>query len=123
MFKYLGNIASSLFNKLGVISVGASTIIFGTFGGLLAYMTINWKTLGRYRQQLCCIVGLLTVISILMSLDGTVDLAGHLGGMVGGYTGGLALFPGIKPKPRVMTMVGCGSLATYLLVMFLVFYL
>lgn len=58
-----------------------------------------------------------------MSLDGTVDLAGHLGGMVGGYTGGLALFPGIKPKPRVMTMVGCGSLATYLLVMFLVFYL
>lgn len=59
-------------------------------------MTINWKTLGRMRGQLCCIIGLITFISILMSLDGTVDLAGHLGGMVGGYTSGLALFPGIR---------------------------
>lgn len=103
--------------------MGASTIIFGTFGGLIAYMTINWKTLGQMRSQLCCIIGMITFISILMSLDGTVDLAGHLGGLVGGYTCGLAIFPGIEPKNKLIRTGGIVALTGYLLVTFLVFYL
>ena len=86
-------------------------------------MIINWKTLGQIRSQLCCIVGILTVISIIMSLDGSVDLAGHLGGMAGGLASGVAIFPGIRPKPKPFMIAGAGSLCAYFLIMFLVFYL
>ena len=86
-------------------------------------MTINWKTLGQMRSQLCCVIGIITVISVLMSLDGTVDMAGHLGGLVGGYVCGLAIFPGIQPKSKKIAMGGAIGLAAYILVTFLVFYL
>ncbi len=58
-----------------------------------------------------------------MSLTGKVDLAGHLGGLAGGLTSALALFPGIKPKPKQFMLAGIGSLTAYLLTMFLIFYL
>lgn len=111
------------FNDKNTISAGASTVIFGTLGGLLAYMTINWGTLGRIRSQLCCIVGIITFMSIFMSLGGTVDLAGHLGGMVGGYTCALAIFPGIKPKNKYLMIGGGAAYGIYVLAMLLVFYL
>jgi rhomboid protease GluP len=105
------------------VSVGASTVIFGVMGGLLSYMTINWTVLGRVRSQLCCIVGLITFLAVLTSLNGEVDLAGHLGGMFGGYMCGIAIFPAIKQKDKRFTIVGTSCLAIYLLVMLLVFYL
>lgn len=108
---------------MNVISAGASTVIFGTLGGLLAYMTINWNTLGRIRSQLCCIVGIITFISVIMSLGGSVDLAGHLGGMVGGYTCSLAIFPGIRPKPKQLMIGGAAAYGIYVFVLLLVFYL
>lgn len=123
---YSGSITSAVFLKPSNISVGASTVIFGVFGGLIAYLAINWTTLGsagQLRSQLCCIIGVLTVISILMSFDSSIDLAGHLGGMVGGFTSGIALFPGIKQKHKAFFIGGCASLSGYLLTMFLVFYL
>lgn len=86
-------------------------------------MTINWKTLGPVRSQLCCIIGFITVISVLMSLDGTVDLAGHCGGLLGGYLCALAIFPGIETKKRYFTIGGAAALGIYFLVTLLVFYL
>lgn len=118
-----GNITSATFIAKNTISVGASTVIYGCYGGLIAYMIINWKTLGKMRSQLCCIIGIILFISIFMSLGGNVDLAGHLGGLVGGVTCGLGIFPGIKPKLKAFTIGGLGLLAAYILTMFLVFFL
>ncbi len=118
-----GNITSATFIGKNTISVGASTVIFGCYGGLVSYMIINWKTLGRIRSQLCCMVGIILFISILTSFSDSVDLAGHLGGLVGGITCGLGIFPGIKPKLKAFTFVGLGLLAAYIVTMFLVFFL
>lgn len=103
----IGNLASTVFylKVRGHFSVGASTVIFGVFGGLLSYMTINWKTLGAIRGQICCILGLILFIGILSSISPNVDIAGHLGGLVGGYICGIGLFPGIKPKPKIFMLV------------------
>ncbi len=120
----IGSLASVMFlPKDNTVSVGASTVIFGVMGGLLSYMTINWTSLGRVRSQLCCIVGLITFLGVLTSLNGEVDLAGHLGGMFGGYTCGIALFPGIRQKDKRFIIAGGSALAIYVLVMLLVFYL
>jgi hypothetical protein len=86
-------------------------------------MIINWKTLGNLRSQLCCIIGLITFMGILMSFDGTTDMAGHLGGLFGGLTSGIAIFPGIQPKNKKFSFVGGGLLTAYMLAMLLVFYL
>lgn len=81
------------------VSCGASGIIFGIIGTYLAFMTINWTTLGRYgeiRSQICCTVGVLVFFSILFSFGSDVDTYGHFGGMIGGYFAALALLPGIE---------------------------
>lgn len=86
-------------------------------------MTINWGVLGRLRSQLCCIIGILIVISILMSFDPSVDFAGHIGGLVGGYFSGLVLFPGIKQKNKKLFILGLCGLGTSLLVLLLLLYI
>lgn len=58
-----------------------------------------------------------------MSLGGSVDLAGHLGGLAGGISCGLGIFPGIQPKLKAFTFAGLGIFAAYILTMFLVFFL
>lgn len=123
LFSNLGNITSAIFLPTNSLSVGASTVIYGTFGGLIAYMIINWKNLGRIRSQLCCIIGIIIFISVIMSINGTIDIAGHLGGLAGGFGYSLAAFPAIRQKSKAFTIAGGIFLASYMLIMFLVFYL
>lgn len=121
-----GNASSAIFlknSKALAISVGASGAIFGVLGGLIAYMIINWKVLGRIRSQLCCIVGLITFILLFSSMGQGVDSAAHLGGLFGGLACGLALFPGIKEKKKQMTIGGAIALILYSLTVLLIFYL
>lgn len=115
--------SATINTKDNFISVGASTIIYGVFGALLAYMTINWQSLGAIRNQICCIVAMIIIFTVLFSLDSSVDFGGHLGGFIGGYLSGIMLFPGIRPKNNYLTLAGAGALAAYFLVMFLVFFL
>ncbi len=58
-----------------------------------------------------------------MSIGGTTDLAGHLGGIAGGYACSLAIFPAIKPKNKIFTIAGSATFAAYTLIMFLIFFL
>lgn len=110
-------------NSHTTLSVGASTIIYGVFGGLIAYMIINWNALGAIRSQLCCIIGIIIFFSIIFSLGDKVDFAGHMGGLLCGLLSGLALFPGIRDKNKFIALGGGAALAAYFLVMFLVFFL
>lgn len=90
---YLGSIFSLLMMDYNTISVGSSTMIFGVFGCLLGYMTLNWSYLGYIRSQLCCIIGFILFFSILFSFSSGVDAAAHFGGMIAGYCATLAFFP------------------------------
>lgn len=126
LFVYQANILSVLCNKSTTISAGASGIIFGVIGAYLAFMTINWQTLGQYgemRSQICCTVGFLVFFSILFSLGSDVDMYGHFGGMLGGYLMALALLPGIQQKNPKFYMIGVTIYTAYILVTFLVFFL
>ena len=110
-------------NAHNILSVGSSTILYGAFGGFIAYMIINLSTLGQVRTTLCCIIGFIIFFSVLFSMGNGVDIAGHMGGMTGGLFYGLAFYPGIREKKKYFTLGGAGALAAYFLVMFLVFYL
>ncbi len=123
---YIANILSILCNRYHTISCGASGVIFGIIGTYLAFMTINWVTLGRYgdiRTQICCTIGVLLFFSILFSLGSDVDLYGHLGGMIGGYFVALAILPGIELKNQKFVVAGWAGIAVYMVVTLLCFFL
>lgn len=126
-----GNILSVLTSKLpNQISVGASTAILGMLGALVAYLIINWATLGKLgplRCQLTCIVGMLMFFSLFFSVvktNSTVDVYGHIGGFVGGLFGAMLILPPIDPRTSLTAKIVAGTvLIAYLLTTFLVFYL
>lgn len=87
-----GSCASMLWNQ-HVISAGASGAVFGVFGALLAYMTVERgsippATLNRLRVSSSTFV----VYSLFYGfLQSGIDNAAHLGGLAGGFVMGLAL--------------------------------
>lgn len=79
----LGNAASFAFNDLGVLSGGASTSLFGLFGALFV-LGFHFKNNSQVRQLIRHYM-LFIVISFVFGLtDTSVDIWGHLGGIVGG---------------------------------------
>jgi membrane associated rhomboid family serine protease len=68
-------------------------------------------------------LGIILFISIFSSLSGNVDFAGHIGGLLGGYLCGLAIFPGIRPKPKNFIIIGTLGLGIYIMTMLLLVYL
>jgi len=97
------------------VSAGASAAIFGLYGGLGGFLAANRSSLPlRLSTSLATsaavFVGInLTtgVIANLPSLPGvaapspvTIDVAGHLGGLVGGFLAGYALALPLTPPPR-----------------------
>jgi rhomboid protease GluP len=87
-----GSSASMLWNQ-NVISGGASGAVFGVFGALLAYMTIQRgsippQTLNHLRVSTSTFV----VYSLFYGfVQSGIDNAAHLGGLAGGFVMGLAL--------------------------------
>lgn len=123
----LSDVATTNNNQL---SVGTSTAIFGYIATLVAYLIMNWgalKKLGPMRRELVCAIGVITFISILltvMSFSNRVDVFGHLGGFATGLCGALLILPRIDGSRGLITRIlgGIGLLAFFLptfLVMFL----
>lgn len=87
-----GSSVSMLWNQ-DVISVGASGAVFGVFGALLAYMTVERgalppQALNRLRVSTSTFV----VYSIFYGfVQSGIDNAAHLGGLGGGFAMGLIL--------------------------------
>ena len=85
------------------MSVGASTAIFGLFGGMLAMVIVNWKALDRNPEIRCCLIFFIVfilVFSLLFSysssigINGTytnVDIFGHIGGFLTGLFFGMII--------------------------------
>jgi rhomboid protease GluP len=86
----IGSIASFAFSPN--LSAGASGAIYGCFGALLymglIYPKLFFRTLGR---NVITILGLNIIISFTVP---SIDMAGHLGGLVGGFVAtGIVHFP------------------------------
>jgi rhomboid protease GluP len=100
-----GSSASMLWNQ-GVISGGASGAVFGVFGALLAYMTVERgsippATLNHLRISTSTFV----VYSLFYGfVQSGIDNAAHLGGLAGGFLMGLIL-----ARPLAAGRRGTGS--------------
>ena len=80
-----------------VLSVGASTAVYGLVGSYLAFVILNWNYLKfdterRYNILFFLLVSLL--LSLLTVSSGQrIDVLGHLGGFITGVMLGLFLLP------------------------------
>ena len=96
-----GGCASMLWSQ-HVISAGASGAVFGLFGALLAYMTVERGSippaaLNRLRVSTSTFV----VYSLFYGfVQSGVDNAAHLGGLAAGYAMGLCLARPLDVAPR-----------------------
>ncbi|MBZ6010652.1 rhomboid family intramembrane serine protease [Leuconostoc gelidum] len=78
----VGNIMSYLFAPL-TVSVGASSALFGMFGGLILY-AVQFKHDPRIRAQ-GTMMGLFVVLNLMSGFFSTgIDMWGHIGGLIGG---------------------------------------
>jgi rhomboid protease GluP len=79
----LGNVASFSFNTPGVLSIGASTALFGLFG---AFLMVGIRF--RDNPAVKVLVRQFTIFIVFNFIfgmtDASIDLLGHLGGLIGG---------------------------------------
>lgn len=89
----LGNLLSFAFNDPRVQSAGSSTALFGMFGAfaVLGYHFKNNYAIQAMVRQFALFVGLSFIFGMF---DQSIDLLGHIGGLVGGVLmGNLVGFP------------------------------
>jgi len=78
----VGNIMSYLFAPL-TVSVGASSALFGMFGGLILY-GIQFKQDPQIRSQGTMMI-LFVILNLVSGFSSTgIDMWGHIGGLIGG---------------------------------------
>lgn len=88
----LGSLFSMIVNPSGD-SVGASISVYGIFGGYFAFCILNWKLLDRlfgpvgkcFMFYFLFFFVLLTVIYGLMEKSSSINVFGHLGGLIFGF--------------------------------------
>ncbi len=99
LFAYLlsgivASITSLWWHNMG-ISAGASGAIFGMYGVFLALLTTNLIEKSE-RKTLLISIGIFVVYNLLNGLNGAVDNAAHLGGLLAGWIIGYVCVPGLK---------------------------
>ncbi len=79
---FAGNVVSHIAAP-NVISVGASTALFGLIAAQAMFIYKNRRILRNYKRSLQNI-GFVIVVNLLFGLQGGIDNWGHLGGLFGG---------------------------------------
>ncbi len=97
-----GSIASMLWNQRA-ISVGASGAVFGVFGALLAYLTIQRGSVpAEVINRLRVSTSIFVVYSLFFGFaHAGIDNAAHLGGLAGGFLIGLIAARPLDRRARV----------------------
>ncbi|MHA8138378.1 rhomboid family intramembrane serine protease [Lactobacillaceae bacterium Scapto_B20] len=94
----VGNLASFAFND--DISAGASTAIFGLFGAFMMIGEVFWEN--PYVRQMTKSFVFFIILNLAFDLfSASIDIAGHLGGLVGGFLS--AYFVGL-PRKRFISL-------------------
>ncbi len=93
-----GSAASLYWNEL-TISAGASGAIFGMYGVFLAMLTTNLIEKSA-RKALLTSIAVFVGYNLLNGLQGGIDNAAHIGGLVSGLIIGYSFYPSLK-KPNV----------------------
>ena len=111
-----GNIASFAFTP--AISAGASTALFGLFG---AYLMLGESFRDDpYIRTIAKQFLVLVVLNLLSDLTGSIDLWGHLGGLIGGfllgYVVGAPQIGKVETHKRWLVLVGLVLLFTAIFV-------
>lgn len=89
-----GNIASFAFSD--AISAGASTALFGLFGAAVALGKLYPGNFSM--QSMARRFSMLILFNLIFGVfSSSIDLAGHIGGMIGGYT----LTYILAPRPQI----------------------
>ncbi|MFV9504919.1 MAG: rhomboid family intramembrane serine protease [Oscillochloridaceae bacterium umkhey_bin13] len=91
-----GSVASYLFSPNP--SVGASGAVFGLIGGLGIFFYFSRAVLGEFGRTQVQSMGAIAAINLLigLSLPGTIDNWGHIGGLIAGLIVGAALAPRLQ---------------------------
>ena len=97
------------------ISAGASGAIFGLYGVFLALLTTNVID-KETRKPLLSSIGVFVVFNLFSGLQGGVDNAAHIGGLISGIIAGYALVPSLK-KPLAGSLKWGSIVAVSLLVL------
>lgn len=88
---------TSLWWHDNVVSAGASGAIFGMYGLFLALLTSNLIA-KEERKSLLSSIGIFVGYNLLFGLQGGIDNAAHIGGLLGGLFIGFAYIPGLIRK-------------------------
>lgn len=109
------SIASLWWHDL-TISAGASGAIFGMYGVFLSMLTTNLIE-KRARKTLLTSIAIFVGYNLIYGLNGDIDNAAHIGGLLGGLVIGYAFIPSLKePEENNLKFVTIGFLSILILV-------
>jgi len=104
----IASIVSLWWHKDGVNSAGASGAIFGMYGLFLGLLFTNLIP-KKMRIALLQTIGILVVFNIIYGMQGTIDNAAHIGGLISGIITGLFYYLFLKPDKRRLQWVAAGT--------------
>lgn len=97
------------------VSAGASGAIFGLYGVFLAMLTTNFIEKSE-RKSLLTSISIFVVFNLVYGIQGGIDNAAHIGGLIGGIIIGYALTPGLsKPDNKILNSGTVGVLTVLVL--------
>ena len=104
------------------ISAGASGAIFGLYGVFFALLTTNLIK-EEVRKPLLSSIGFFIIFNLGFGVQGGIDNAAHIGGLLGGVLIGYALVPSLKKNnDKVLSYTTLGLVsAAVLITSFMVF--
>lgn len=113
---FMGNMASFAFNSPQTVAAGSSTALFGMFGAFLilgVHFKENMAIQGMVRQ-----FALFVGMSLLFGLfDSTIDMWGHIGGIIGGLLLGSAIaLPKQQERYSIHERIIAGGIFVFLIV-------
>lgn len=126
-----GNCFALCFVNPETVSIGASTAIFGIFGGMAAFLLLNWWKLPReIRGWFICIVAFIIIMNFLFGMGSAfggkgrskspTDILGHVGGLLGGIFAGCFIcdmpdtFNNNAKWDKVIKLIGIITFSLYL---------
>lgn len=103
----IGNFFSTAIDHYGV-SAGASSGLFGEIGALLGFLILNWERMETQREQRCMLLFFVIMIIFLNFLwsSSSVDVYGHLGGLIAGIGLGMFALPSSGSNYEKMIKTG-----------------